>query len=647
MGETDLQLGGGYKYQWECAILLALNHFFIPSLRYSPPLSDLITRFLPGGVEEIILEGENRADGIDLEDINLIAGDRRILIQVKTKQAEDQRWTLADPLLLKAFYRFYKNYSSAQRPADARFVFLTNSPFNPDLVKINSQIKAGKVGESGEAKKFYAQLKKYTQKAEQGQKKAGHQNEEQANEITRMDVSRFQEMLSRTVMVKYLDVDVVKANIQALLSSGSRDWLRAEHSLFDLFAAQSTRVGGGVITRSLLIELLPFLEDIKQPETYAEAPSQVSGQPLSGEHAAASVNIPPKNYHELIGRQDKLDEIMSALREPANKPVIAITGLGGIGKTALAREVVDRSLEEELFECIVWTSYKTEQFVGERITPIESADNSFGELLSEIGRQCHPEHIPRMAAGQKRAGDIARLSPDQRKAAVKKLLNKKPVLIVLDNLETIRETENLVANVLEISGRSKILITSRHLVNHERVYNLQLRGLSEDAGVTFLREESQQRGIEIVAQAGRSILVNIHVVTGGAPLAMKLVIGQMSRLPVEVVLDTLKAASSQGQDYAIYRFIYRYSWGMLDKQARMVLVDMSEFPPLTGGAVEDVESISQVAGPAFWPAMDQLVRLSLVDKLGKLGNERFALHPLTQYFIRSDITREWNSLPSV
>ena len=34
MGETDLQRGGGYIYQWECAILLALNYFFEP-LRYN------------------------------------------------------------------------------------------------------------------------------------------------------------------------------------------------------------------------------------------------------------------------------------------------------------------------------------------------------------------------------------------------------------------------------------------------------------------------------------------------------------------------------------------------------------------------------------------------------------------------------------
>ena len=59
MTETDLQLGGGYTHQWECAILLALNYFLEP-VRYNPTLFDLVNDFL-GQVAEIHLEGEDRA----------------------------------------------------------------------------------------------------------------------------------------------------------------------------------------------------------------------------------------------------------------------------------------------------------------------------------------------------------------------------------------------------------------------------------------------------------------------------------------------------------------------------------------------------------------------------------------------------------
>ena len=335
--------------------------------------------------------------------------------------------------------------------------------------------------------------------------------------------------------------------------------------------------------------------------------------------------LPPKAYHRLVGRFNELDQVMSALRDPKRKPMIAIVGLGGIGKTALAREAVERCVQEKLFDYIVWTSSKAEHFVGEGIIKTEVSAYGFDELLNDIGRQC--DRV-----------DIAQMPADQKQAAVKYLLANKRVLVVMDNLETVPESEELVASVFQIMGQSKLLITSRHRIKHERVFTINLGGFPEDEGVMFLREESKERGIEVVAHANRDSLVEIHQVTGGAPLAMKLVVGQVSRQPIAVVLATLKQASFKGQDYEFYRFVYWHSWEMLDKNARMALVDMSVFPPLTGGAVDDVRAVSQVEASAFWPAMDQLVTMSLVDKTGAVDQERFALHPLTHYFILADIT---------
>jgi len=319
---------------------------------------------------------------------------------------------------------------------------------------------------------------------------------------------------------------------------------------------------------------------------------------------------------------------MSTLRDPKRKPMIAIVGLGGIGKTALAREAVERCWQEKLFDHTVWTSYKTEHFVGEGTIQSGGSAHSFDELLIDIGRQC--DRV-----------DVAQMPADQKLVAVKSLLANRRLLVVMDNLETVPESENLVARVFQILGQSKLLITSRHRVKHERVFTLDLGGFPEDEGVTFLREESRERGIEAVAQAGRESLVVIHQVTGGAPLAMRLVVGQMSRQPKDAVLDTLKEAAFKGPDYPFYRFVYQHSWEMLEMNARMALVDISVFPPITGGAMDDVQAVSQVEPPAFWLAMDQLVMLSLVDKTGPVGRERFALHPLTHYFILCDITQEW------
>jgi hypothetical protein len=367
----------------------------------------------------------------------------------------------------------------------------------------------------------------------------------------------------------------------------------------------------------------------------ASSVTQVAGDYHEHHHYPAAESptiapsyLPPKAYHRLVGRFDELDQVMSALREPKRKPMVAVVGLGGIGKTALAREAAERCWQEKLFDYIVWRSFKAEHFVGEGIIRTGVSAYSFDELLTDIGRQC--DRV-----------DVAQMPADQKLVAVKYLLANKRVLVVMDNLETVPESESLVASIFQILGQSKLLITSRHRVKHERVFTLDLGGFPEDEGVTFLREESRERGIEAVAQAGRESLVVIHQVTGGAPLAMRLVVGQMSRQPMDAVLDTLKEAAFKGPDYPFYRFIYQHSWEMLEMNARMALVDMSVFPPITGGAMDDVQAVSQVEPPAFWSAMDQLVMLSLVDKTGPAGRERFALHPLTHYFILCDITQEW------
>lgn len=356
-------------------------------------------------------------------------------------------------------------------------------------------------------------------------------------------------------------------------------------------------------------------------------------------------NLPAQTYHQLIGREEEVDKVMCALREPESKRAVVIVGLGGIGKTALAREVTERYRKESTFDCIFWTSFKVELFVGERVTQIESAEHSFDGLLRNIAHSCASTKTTQMRVHREQAKDVTQtdidqMSLDQRRSAVKTLLATKRVLIVLDNLETIPNSEELIAKVFDILGQSKLLITSRHQVTDDRTYNVNLGGLPQDKGVAFLREEAKERGIESVASADSGTLINIHQVAGGAPLAMKLIVGQMSRQPMAVVFDALKEASFRGQAYELYRFIYRYSWEMLDMEGRMVLVDMSVFPPLTGGAVKDVQSISQVPERDFWSTMDQLVRLSLVDKSGRAGEERFFLHVLTWNFIRSDITKE-------
>ena len=125
----------------------------------------------------------------------------------------------------------------------------------------------------------------------------------------------------------------------------------------------------------------------------------------------------------------------------------------------------------------------------------------------------------------------------------------------------------------------------------------------------------------------------IYLVTGGNPLAIKLVIGQATSRPLSQVLEHLVQA--KGDTEQLYRFIYQASWDMLSRPAKQVLLNM---PHLTvrGGPWEAVAAVSGLKGEALVRAVDELVALSLLDAGGGI-EKRYSIHQLTRNFVLSDL----------
>jgi hypothetical protein len=376
---------------------------------------------------------------------------------------------------------------------------------------------------------------------------------------------------------------------------------------------------------------LSLLNEIHEQETAIERLTALleQGEPSVEEAPSPRSYLPAKAYDHFTGRTEELEQVMAALRESDKHYLVALYGLGGIGKTALAREAADLSLQEGRFQQVVWISAKTEKFEGVGVEKIPVSDLTFDGLLDDIARQCY---LP----------DSMKQSPAEKLQSIQGLLAARPILIVLDNLETVKDHETLVSRVAELlRGRSKVLLTSRHEVKHTNVHALRLGGLEPDEGVVFLKKEGRSRGVTAVVEAPQETLLDIHKVTGGAPLALKLVVGQLSRQPLEPVLRGLKEASFEGQDYEFYRFVFKHSWDLLSLEAKEVLVSMSVFDPAAGGPVQMVLQVSKADEDAFYPAMDELVAMSLADFGGELGHRRYVLHQLTHYFILSDIVKKW------
>ena len=345
--------------------------------------------------------------------------------------------------------------------------------------------------------------------------------------------------------------------------------------------------------------------------------------------------LPAKSYRELVGREVLVGNIMAALRDIAGKWIVAIDGMGGIGKTSLAYEVGEQCLSEHLFDEIIWVQSSKAEPTSRKVRN-QSDILTFDTALNAIGRQL-------------RALEVARLEGAEKEARIRALLHTRRVLVILDNLETAGEPQNQIVLRLEPllnRSKSKALLTSRRRFEGE-VYPVHLEGLEKYDALRFVHQEARERNIARVLKAKSEELEPIAISTGGSPLALKLVVGQLNYLPLETVLNQLREVhlpqdEADEDDYIrFYKFIFLPSWKLLSNESKKLLISMTRFVPGVGGALEAIKAVSSLSDNVLSSSIKELWRLSFLEvgDSPSLKHTRYYLHALTQYFVLSDIVR--------
>ncbi len=354
-----------------------------------------------------------------------------------------------------------------------------------------------------------------------------------------------------------------------------------------------------------------------QPTTSKELPTQ----------------LPDKAYGKLVGRDTLIEEILGVLQSESGKRIIAIDGMGGIGKTALARELVDLSLEKQSFELAIWVESPKEKFIDLSYSQ-KSSDLTFETVLDGIAR-----HLG--------ARDIFKLKGSEKEARIRVLLQMQSILLILDNLETAKESQNEIAQkLLPLLGNSKAIFTSRQRFVGE-MYPIHLTGLDEAGSLTFIRQEASEKSIRRVQTAEIAELKQIAHDTGGSPLALKLVVGQLVYLNLDHILTLLRDVQIPNQDsgedeyFKLYQNIFFSSWKVLSDNSQRLLISMSHFAPNVGGTIEALELTSEIDKSTLIRAIRQLWRLSFLEvgESPKLNKIRYYLHALTQHFVLADIVK--------
>jgi hypothetical protein len=225
--------------------------------------------------------------------------------------------------------------------------------------------------------------------------------------------------------------------------------------------------------------------------------------------------------------------------------------------------------------------------------------------------------------------DLSPLPLPAKRDRVRDILAAGSCLVVLDNLETAMDCGTWPDWFWDMANPSKLLLTSRHwLASDVGQSVLSLAQLAKLESLALIRHEAHLRGLPEVADAGDDVLHPILAVTGGNPLAIKLVVGQLVSLPLSRALAALQTVQP-GTD-SFYRYLYRVSWDLISAPAQHLLLRMARLPT-SGGTWEDLSAISGLSGKDLASAIETLSGHSLLQASG-FEEKTYTLHPLTYHF---------------
>jgi hypothetical protein len=335
---------------------------------------------------------------------------------------------------------------------------------------------------------------------------------------------------------------------------------------------------------------------LSEPE---ELPALESSSP-SIEMPQLRHNLPACSHTHFTGRTAAVAQLLEYL-SPAHPAVrIEITGIGGVGKTSLALEVAHRCMRSgrpgeraELvgapdFNTIIFISAKPQQLTNQGVLPYLRKEQTLCQICRSILKTLNE------AAWLEK--DLADQIDQIRASFV-----HQQVLLIVDNLETIAEQENVLAFLRDLPATVKVIVTSCRRAVMD--VSIDLEPLSEAEGIQFIQEQVQLKTDVLSDGLSPENARRLYRLTGGIPAAIVYAVGQLA------------------QGYALP-----------DQPAHHLLMGLALFPKPVAR-----ETIVQVVLPEadLAEGFVQLRQLSLVT----LQVDRYRILPLTQKYALAELQK--------
>lgn len=333
------------------------------------------------------------------------------------------------------------------------------------------------------------------------------------------------------------------------------------------------------------------------------------------------------DHTQLFGVDALIEQVKNDVFAPQAGWIISLFGGGGLGKTALAYEIVARYAVTAGFTRVGWVSAKALQILPDgELLRFGSAELHWINLVKKLADQLE------IALSDNSSGWIKDFQ-----RGIRKLPAGERCLLVVDNLETVDDVNEAIHYLggNQIVNPHKIILTTRYALLGKLQYLMErhVKGIEVEPALHFIRS----LGNDDIVQASDDELRPIVDVTEGNPLLIKLFIYRFltTHLPLAFVLVELQAINKRlGKN--IVDYLYAESLAVMQQKCGDVAQGiMNAFCPLSAGESITYEDLYKYSGLADEEAFRNALRiacdLSLI-RTSKL-NSRYSIHSLLWKFV--------------